>query len=114
MNFAEELDVYLDEKGVPHTYDHLEKGFVVKLYDVGRKMFNEVLLPYIRELAERNQGTLSVVRERYGKTTKERVIFIVKGVDVGVSEYQVTWDTNRSSSRTVSSTVRRVSRRKRR
>jgi len=90
---------YLDEKGVFHK-TNVKGGLHINLYGLSRKMLNEVVLPGLRHMLEGTKGEVHVVRERYGKTTEERVVLSIRGVedDRQNDEYQISWDPTAFSS----------------
>jgi hypothetical protein len=110
-----EIDAYLEEKGIRYRTAYVNKRGPqarVKLFDVTRKMFREVVLPAMEELAARDNCEVRVVMERYGKTTEERVIFVIEGVESELPDYQITWDTSRAASKTFTGAARSLLRRK--
>lgn len=101
MALISEIENYLDEKGIHYTIKGYPKRerHLFHLHDLSKKMFHEVILPALKEMAE-----VQTYWERYGKTTGERVIVSVKGVtDDRSYEIQYFGDASESSTITSSS-----------
>jgi hypothetical protein len=99
-----EVSVYLDDKGVRHSAQYtravIKAEFRIGLYDVTRRMVHEVILPGLQHMAEFVDAEAFIAAERYGKTTEERVVIIVrgKGLPDDRSTYSIDWETYPGSS----------------